>query len=130
MLNVDDVIADGEVAEVGDEGGGLGFFRRGAGGNVGFVEEILRAEEDEARIGQADAGGERSAQNDGRAQVAGKVAGFVVDVFAARVLDAAAEAVGEFVFAQKIGEALDFALVGARRATCERPGSSGCGFAR
>ena len=38
VLDVDDVIADGEVAEVGDEGGGLGFAAGdGAGRDVGVV---------------------------------------------------------------------------------------------
>ena len=31
MLDVDDVVADGEVAEVGDEGGGLRFGALGTG---------------------------------------------------------------------------------------------------
>ena len=65
MLDVNDVVADGEVAEVGDEGGGFRFFGRRAGGDVGFVEEVLGTEEDEARVRQADAGGERSAEDDG-----------------------------------------------------------------
>ncbi len=48
MFYVDDVVAYGEVAEVGDEGGGLGFAAAdGARGDVGFVGEILRAEDDD-----------------------------------------------------------------------------------
>ena len=31
VLDVDDVVADGEVAEVGDEGGGFGFAAAGTG---------------------------------------------------------------------------------------------------
>ncbi len=48
VFDMNDVVADGEVAEVGDEGSGFGFAAAdGAGGDVGFVGEILRAEEDE-----------------------------------------------------------------------------------
>ena len=48
VFDVDDVVADGEVAEVGDEGGGFGFAAAdGAGGDVGVVGEVLRAEEDD-----------------------------------------------------------------------------------
>ena len=53
------------------------------------------------------AGGDWGFDDDGGAKIAGEVAGFVVDVLAARVLGAAAEAVGQFVFAQKIRQALE-----------------------
>ena len=58
VFDVDDVVADGEVAEVGDEGRGLGALGLGAGGDVGVVGEIVGAEEDEVGVGEADAGGE------------------------------------------------------------------------
>ena len=47
VFYVDDVVADGEVAEVGDEGGGLGLAGGGAGGDVGVVGEVVGAEEDD-----------------------------------------------------------------------------------
>ena len=50
VLDVDDVVADGEVAEVGDEGGGFGFLRLGTGGDVGFVGEVVGAEDDEIAL--------------------------------------------------------------------------------
>ncbi len=58
VLDVDDVVADGEVAEVGDEGRGLGALGLGACGDVGIVGEIVGAEDDEVGVGKADAGGE------------------------------------------------------------------------
>ena len=84
VLDVDDVVADGEVAEVGDEGGGFGFAAAdGAGGDVGVVDEVLCAEEDElagggvcVEVEHLDAGGDGGLDDDGRAQVAGEVAGF------------------------------------------------------
>ena len=47
VFDVDDVIAYGEVAEVGDEGGGLGFAGGGTRGDVGFVGEVVGAEDDD-----------------------------------------------------------------------------------
>ena len=47
VLDVHDVVPDGEVAEVGDEGGGFGFAGGGTCGDVGFVREIVGAEEDD-----------------------------------------------------------------------------------
>ena len=112
VLDVDDVVADGEVAEVGDEGGGLGALGLGAGGDVGVVGEIVGAEDDEVGVGEADAGGDLGAHDDGHAQVAGQVAGFLEHGLAAGVHGAAAEAVGDLVLAQHGGQALDVALVG------------------
>ncbi len=123
MLDVDDVIADGEIAEVGDEGGGFGFAAGdGTGGDVGVVDQILGAEEDElARGGAAvgvlevehlDAVGEGGPNDDGGAEVAGEVTGFGVDGGAAGGLGARTEAVGDVVLLQEAGETLDLALVG------------------
>ena len=114
VLDVDDVVADGEVAEVGDEGGGLGLGarRHRTRGDVGVVREVVCADDDELRVGEADAVGDGGAHDDGRAHVATQVAGFVVDGLGAGVLRARAEAVGEAVLAQHVGESLDFALVG------------------
>ena len=48
VLDVDDVISDGEIAEVGDEGGRLRLAAAdGTRLDVGVVDEVLRAEEDE-----------------------------------------------------------------------------------
>ena len=119
MFDVNDVVAYGEVAEVGDEGGGFGFAAAdGAGGDVGVVGEILRAEDDElagggfVEVEDLDAGGDGGFDDDGSAEVSGEVAGFAVDVGAAVGFAAGAEAVGEVVLLQEAGEAFDFALVG------------------
>ncbi len=85
VLDVDDVVADGEIAEVGDKGGGLGALGLGARGDVGFVGEIVGPEDDQVRVGEADAGGDLRAHDDGHAQVAGHVAGFFEHGLAAGV---------------------------------------------
>ena len=53
VLDVDDVIADGEIAEVGDKGRRLRLAAYGPRLNVGVVVEIVRAEEDELARGRA-----------------------------------------------------------------------------
>ena len=55
----------------------MDLLRLGARGDVGFVGKIVGAEDDEVRIGKADAGGDLRAHDDGHAHVAGHVAGFV-----------------------------------------------------
>ena len=66
VFDVNDVVAYGEVTKVGDEGGGFGFAAADrAGGDVGVVGEILRAEEDKlagggfVQIEDLNAGGDR-----------------------------------------------------------------------
>ncbi len=120
MFDVNDVVADGEVAEVGDEGGGFGFAAAdGAGGDVGVVGEILRAEDDElaccrfVKVEYLDAGGDGGFDDDRSAEVdcvSAEVAGFGVDGGAAGGFAAGAEAVGDVVLLQEAGEAFDFAL--------------------
>ena len=90
VFDVDDVVAYGEVAEVGDEGGGFGFAAAdGAGGDVGVIGEILRAEDDDlagggfVEVEDLDAGGDGGFDDDRSAEVSGEVAGFAVDVGAA-----------------------------------------------
>ncbi len=58
VLDVNDVVADGQIAEVGDEGRGLGSLRLGARGNVGVIGEIVGAEDDQVGVGKADARGQ------------------------------------------------------------------------
>src|SRR5262249_45207950 len=118
VFDVNDVVADGEVAEVGDKGGGFGFAAAdGTDGDVGFVGEILRAEDDDlagggfVEVEDLDAGGYGGFYDDGSAEVSGEIAGFAVDVGAAVGFAAGAEAVGYFVFLQEAGEAFDFALI-------------------
>jgi hypothetical protein len=111
--STNDVVAYGEVAEVGDEGGGFGFAAAdGAGGDIGLVGEILGAEDDElaggglGQVEDLDACGYGRFYDDGSAQVSGEIAGFAVDVGAAMGFAAGAEAVGDFVLLEKAGEAL------------------------
>jgi hypothetical protein len=52
---MDDVVADGEVTEVGDEGCGLGSLGLRARGDVGVIAEVVGAKEDEVGVGKADA---------------------------------------------------------------------------
>ncbi len=119
VFDVDDVVADGEVAEVGDEGGGFGFAAAdGPGGDVGVVGEVLRAEDDDltggglVEVEDLDAGGDGGLDDDGRAEIAGEIAGLGVDGGAAVLIGARAEAVGDLILLQEAGEAFDFALVG------------------
>ena len=76
MLDVNHIVADGEVAEVRDESGCFRFGSRlrGASGDVGFVGDIVRAEDEEIVIGKIDAVGYRAAKNDGRAIVTREIA--------------------------------------------------------
>ena len=108
------IIADSKIAKVGDESSGLRFrlTHDRLGRNVRIVVQVIRADDNDARPGDTDAGRECRAQNNRGAKVPGKVAGLVENVFAACMLSAAAEPIGQPVLAQKIRHALDFALVG------------------
>ena len=112
MLGVNDVVTDGEIAKVGDKGCSLGSFGLGPGGHVGFVGEIVSAEEDQVGIGEADSGRQGRAHDDGYAEIAGHVTGFVDHGFATGPHDAAAKAVRDLVLAQKSGQAFYVALIG------------------
>ena len=120
VFDVDHVIAYGEVAEVGDEGGCFGFAapNGGAGFDVGVVGEVLCAEDDDlagcgfVEIEYLDAGSYGGLDDDGGAEVASEVAGFGVNGGAAGLFVARAQAVGDLVLLQEAGEALYFALIG------------------
>ncbi len=92
VLDVDDVVADLQIAEVGEKRGDFRFLPLRAGGDgVGFVEQIARAEDGEIRVGEQNSVGnvglgKRSGEN-----VAGEVAGFVGVAFAAAGAAAQAE---------------------------------------
>ena len=113
MLHVDHVIADRQVAKVGDERRRLRLRLPGSGPrrHVGFVGEVVGAEDHQVAIRQADPARDRAAHDHRRAHIARQVAGFVVDLLAARVLGAAAQPVGLAVLAQQAGQPLHFALV-------------------
>ena len=122
VFDVNHVVTYGEVAEVGDEGGGLGLAAdNGAGLNVGVVHEIVCAEENNLACGGAAIGVaqvenlhavcNRRLHDDGRLQVARKVARLAVDGLAPRRLRARAEAVRDLILLQQAGEAFHFALI-------------------
>jgi hypothetical protein len=122
VLDVDDIVAYGEVAEVGDEGGGFGFAAAdGAGGYVRVVDEVLCAEDDDLagggfiEIENLNAGGDWGFDDDRDAKVDGvstEVARFGVDGGAALLFAAGAEAVRELVLLEETGEAFYFSLIG------------------
>ena len=122
MFDVDDVVADRQITEVGDERGGFGFSAASrTGGDVGVVGEVLRAEKDELasarfiEIEDLNAAGDLGFDDYWRAQVngaPGQVARFRVDGGATGMLASGAQPVGDLVFLQEPGEAFDFALIG------------------
>ena len=84
VLDVDDVVADLEIAEVGEEGGDFGFRAlRTRGYGFGFVEEIARAEDGEIGFGEQNAIGNVGRGQRGGENFAGEVTGFVGVAFAA-----------------------------------------------
>jgi len=116
VFDVDDVVADGEVAEVGEEGGGFGAARRGAGGDVGLVADVLRAEEDEATGGGAVEVKELHTIGDGRGEDDGDEGGGVLRLFGegaggGGVFGAGADAIGDAVGVERGGEAIHLGLV-------------------
>src|SRR3954462_6735915 len=109
MLDVDDIVIDGEIAEVGKKSCGLRFLARRLGGDeVGVVEEIPGAEDDELRFGQSDTFGDENLHKCRDAEIADQV-GFVRHV--ARGLGAGAKAIGQSVFAEDFSHAFKVAGV-------------------
>ena len=111
VFDVNDVIADLQIAEVGEERGDFRLLAlRARSDGVGFVEQIARAEDGEVRVGKHHAIGHVGFGERGGENFAGEVTGFVGVAFAAA--GAAAETKRDVVFGEDIGEALDFAGVG------------------
>ena len=111
VFDVDDVVSDLKIAEVGEEGGDFGFRAlRARGDGLGFVEEIARAEDGEIGFGQENAIGDVGRGESGGEDFSGEVTGFVGVAFASA--SAAAELERDVVFGEDIGQALDFADVG------------------
>ena len=93
VFDVDDVVSDLQVAEVGEEGGDFRLLAlRARGDGVGFVEEIARAEDGEVRVGEDDAVGDVGLGERGGENFSGEVAGFVGVAFAAAGAASQAEA--------------------------------------
>ena len=112
VLHMDNIIPNSEIPEVGDEGRRLGLLSDRASRHIGLIREVVGAKEDEVRVWKADAVGDGRADDDRRSQVAGEIAGLVVNVFATGVLGATAEPIWQAVLAEQVGEAFDLALVG------------------
>ena len=113
VLDMNYIVADGEIAEVGDECRGLGLARLETRCYVGFVAEIVGAKENEVAVGDADSGSDLRTHDDGYAHVSGQVAGLVVEVLAANVRVAAAEAIRQLILTQNCGQSLYFRLIGS-----------------
>ena len=73
VLHVHHVVADAEIAKVGDKGRGLRSFGLGPRRYVGLVGEVVGAEDDQVCFGKADARCQRRAHDDRHAQIAGQI---------------------------------------------------------
>ncbi len=111
VFDVDDVVADLQVAEVGEECGDFRLLAlRARSDSVGFVEKIASAENGEMGVGEHHAIGDVGFGERGGENFSGEVTGFVGVAFAAA--GAAAQAEADVVFGEDVGEAFDFAGVG------------------
>ena len=113
VLDVHDVIADREIAKVGEKGRDLRLLPlRMRQRNLRLVEQIARAEEHQVCLGQRDAFGHVGLDDGGRRNVFVEVGGLVDVDFAARLGRAAADAERQVVFVEDVGQPLDFAGAG------------------
>ena len=113
MLDVHDVIADREIAKVGEERRDFGLLAlRMRQRNFRLIEQIARAEEHEVRLGQRNSFGHVSLDDGGRRHVFFEVGGLLDVHFAARLGRAAADAERQVVLIEDVGQPLHFA--GAR----------------
>ena len=110
MLDVDHVIANLQVAEVGEKCRSLRLLTlRTRDHRIRFIEQIARAENGEAGVGEDDAIGHVGLDQRGGQHFAGEVGSFVGVTFAAA--RAAAQAERNGVLAEDVGQAFDFAGV-------------------
>ena len=113
MLDMHHVIADGEIAKVGEEGRDFRLLPLRMGQrNFRLIEQIARPEEDKVRLRQGDSFGHIRLHDGCGFYVFREVRGLVHVHFAARLGGAAADAERQVVFVEDVGQALDFA--GAR----------------
>ena len=111
VLDVDDVVAHLQVAEVGEKCRGLRFLPLGARDHrIRLVEQIARAQNGKVGVGEGDAVGDVGLGQRGGEQFAGEIGSFVGVTFSAA--GPAAQAEGDGVLAENVGQALDFAGVG------------------
>ena len=113
VLDVHHVIADGEIAKVGEERRDFRLLPLRMGQrNFRLIEQIARAEENQVRLRQRDAFGHISLHDGGGGYVFREVGGLVHINFAARLGGAAANAERQVVLVEDVGQALDFAGAG------------------
>ncbi len=110
VLHMHHVVADAEIAEVGDKSRRLRLLQSRARRHVGLVGKVVGAEDDQVRLREDDARRQRRAHDDRHAQVAGHVAGFF-EHGVARAGRAAAQPVGNLVLAKNRRQAFHVSLV-------------------
>ncbi len=113
VLDVNDVISDLQIAEVGEKRGDLGFrsLRTRCDG-FGFVEEVAGSEDGEIRVREQHTIGDVGRGERGGEYFTGEITGFVGVAFAAA--SAASETEGDVVFGEDVGQTLDLADIGDR----------------
>ncbi len=110
---MDDVVADGEIAEVGEERRHLRFLAlRTTERNFGLVEQIAGAEENKVRVGQRNTLGHVRLDDDGGRNVIGEIRGLVDEDFHAGLGRTATNAKRQVVLVKDVGQPFD--LAGAR----------------
>ena len=113
VLDVHHVIADGEIAEIGQERRDFGLLPlRMRQRDLRLVEQIARPEEDQVRLRQGDSFGHVSLHDGCGFYVFREVRRLVHVHFAARLGSAAADAERQVVFVEDVGQALDLAGAG------------------
>ena len=130
VLDVHHVVVDGEIAEVGEERRDL-RARALAAACAATSDSSNRSrvpKTTSARIGKRDAFGHVGFRNRGRREIFGEEAGFFHVRLVPRPRRAAADAEGNGVLVEDVGEALDFAGVGGGEEHASAIGESGFHF--
>ncbi len=112
MLDVHHIIADGQIAKVGEEGRDFGLLPLRMGQrNLRLIEQIARPEEDQIRLRQGDSFGHIRLHDGCGHYVFREVRRLVHIHFAIRLGGAAADAERQVVFVEDVGQTFD--LTGA-----------------
>ena len=108
VFDVDDVISDLQVAEVGKERRNFGLLAlRARSHSVGFIKQVAGAKDGEVRVGEENSIGNVGLGKRRGEDFAGEVTGLVGVAFAAA--RAASQAERDVVFGEDVGQALDLA---------------------
>jgi hypothetical protein len=110
MLDVDDIVSDLEIAEVGKECRDFRFLPlRTRGYRFGFIKQIARAEDGEVRVREHDTVRHVGFRERCSVDLAGEIAGFVgIALAAAR---AASQPEADVVFRENVRQSLHFTCV-------------------